>query len=240
MKKVVLFSSILGVALFVGSVGRNTAHADSSTANVTTSVSSNSNNATSSSVSGTDDTSASSAGETAISSAVTSTSSENGDRVEYGVGTVEQAIEEADNSQVVENSNDTMGIMTFSAAKSSRPNSLADYKKLGYKHITYSKWSGTHNYAGTKAKRIASFTAEQLVGLAPGAGIKVALFAYDVADAFKTKKADIWPTYNIRLVSATAPRGNRAIIGQESVVKYYSNSTRTHLVKTIHRTAWVG
>ena len=52
----------------------------------------------------------------------------------------------------------------------------------------YSKWSGTHNYAGTKAKRIASFTAEQLVGLAPGAGIKVALFAYDVADAFKTKK----------------------------------------------------
>lgn len=96
MKKVVLFSSILGVALFVGSVGRNTAHADSSTANVTTSVSSSSNNATSSSVSGTDDTSASSAGETAISSEATRTSSENSDRVEYGVGTVEQAIEEAD------------------------------------------------------------------------------------------------------------------------------------------------
>ncbi|WP_251953772.1 hypothetical protein [Levilactobacillus brevis] len=217
----------------------NTAHAASSTADVTTSVSSSSNNATSS-VSGTDDTSASSAGETAISSAATNTSSENSDRVEYGVRTVEQAIEAADNSQVVENSNGTMGIMTFSAAKSSRPNSLAAYKKLGYKHITYSKWSGTHNYAGTKAKRIAAFTAEQLAGLAPGAGIKVALFAYDVADAFKTKKADIWPIYNIRLVSATAPRGNRAIIGQESVVKYYSNSKRTHLVKTIHRTAWVG
>lgn len=74
----------------------NTAHADSTTANVTTSVSSSSNNATSNSVSGINDTSASSAGETAISSAVTSTSSENGDRVEYGVGTVEQAIEEAD------------------------------------------------------------------------------------------------------------------------------------------------
>ncbi len=49
-----------------------------------------------------------------------------------------------------------------------------------------------------------------------------------------------WPTYNLRLISATAPRGNRAIIGQESVVKYYSNSKRTHLKKTIHRTNWVG
>ena len=62
----------------------------------------------------------------------------------------------------------------------------------------------------------------------------------DVAQAFKTQNTDIWPTYNIRLISATTPRGNRAIIGQESTVKYYSNSKRTHLIKKIHHTMWVG
>lgn len=66
------------------------------------------------------------------------------------------------------------------------------------------------------------------------------LVIYDAVRVFEIQKADVWTTYNLRLISATAPRGNRAIIGQESVVKYYSNSKRTHLKKTIHRTNWVG
>ncbi|NLR09976.1 MULTISPECIES: hypothetical protein [Lactobacillaceae] len=240
MKKVVLFSSMLGVALFMGSAGI-TAHADTSSTTVgTSSVSTTSNsNATSSSVSGSDN-STNAGSTTSQSDASSTTGDSDSDTVEYDVGTVEQAIEEANNSQVVviPGSNGPKRIMMFAAR--SRPNSLAAYKKLGYKHITYSKWPGTHKYAGTKAKRIAALSVEQLVGLLPGGGIKAALTVYDVAQAFKTQNADIWPTYNIRLISATTPRGNRAIIGQESTVKYYSNSKRTHLIKTIHHTMWVG
>lgn len=85
-----------------------------------------------------------------------------------------------------------------------------------------------------------TWATEQLAGFIPGWQSKTVLGIYDAVQAFGTQKADVWPTYNLRLVLVTAPRGNRAIIGQESVVKYYSNSKRTHLKKTIHRTNWVG
>jgi len=149
---------------------------------------------------------------------------------------VESAIEEASNSSEIEYANPT-GIMMFSAA---RLNSLSAYKKAGYKHITYSKWTGTHKFASTKSKRVAGFITEQLAGFIPGWQAKSALAAYDAVQVLGTQNADVWPTYNLRLISATAPRGNRAIIGKESVVKYHSNSKRTHLKKTIHRNNWVG
>lgn len=211
MKKAILFSAILGSVLLSGSYKSTIARANSQATGTSSTQTIN----TSSNNSETDN-----------------------DPVEYNVGTVNQAIAEASNGENITNSNDNQEIMLFSAYK--RPNSITDYKKLGYKHITYSKWSGTHNYASTRAKRIAKFTVEQLASLIPGGGIKAAVGIYDVSELLKTQRADIFPTYNIRLISATAPRGNRAIIGQESIVKYYSNSKRTKLIKTIHHTSWVG
>ncbi|ODP92887.1 hypothetical protein CNR30_00705 [Levilactobacillus brevis] len=216
LKKIVLFSSILGVGLFLGSAGVVNVSANSTTSqisdNVNTSVGSNSD---------TD---------------VDGSETNNDSSVQYNVGTVEDAIEEAQNSNESVYS-DPSGIMLFSSA---HLNSLAAYKKAGYKHITYSKWTGTHNFASTRASRMATWATEQLAGFIPGWQAKTVLGIYDAVQAFGSQKADVWPTYNLRLISATAPRGNRAIIGQESVVKYYSNSKRTHLKKTIHRTNWVG
>lgn len=41
-------------------------------------------------------------------------------------------------------------------------------------------------------------------------------------------------------IIAKTPHGNTEIIGQRSIIKYYSNSSRTKLIKTIHRTNWWG
>ncbi len=37
----------------------------------------------------------------------------------------------------------------------SQPHSIAAYKRLGYKKISYSKWRGTKKVMGTKSKRVA-------------------------------------------------------------------------------------
>ncbi len=79
---------------------------------------------------------------------------------------------------------------------------------------------------------------EQLAYKIPGA--KIPLAVYDLSQAIKTQHADIWPSVNARMISATSPRGVRVLIGEESYTRYYTNSARTKLLKTIHRTAYVG
>lgn len=219
MKKIVLYSSMIGVGLFLGSAGVVNVSADSTASAMQSSLSTKINSDT----------------QTNVSTEGTE-SNKYSSNVRYNVGTVEEAIEEASNSNEVITSNPS-DTMLYASAKL---NSLAAYKKAGHKNITYSKWTGTHNFASTKAKRAASFAAQTLAGFIPGWQWKTALVAYDAVQVFKSQNADVWPTYNLRLISATAPRGNRAIIGQESVVKYYSNSKRTNLKKTIHKTNWVG
>lgn len=73
---------------------------------------------------------------------------------------------------------------------------------------------------------MAKLAVEQLAGFISGWQAKSVLVMYDAVQAFGTQEADVWQTYNLRLISVTAPRGNRTIIGQESVVKYYLNSGR--------------
>jgi len=229
LKKIVLFGSLLGLSVFLCVMG--TSNVSAATIDSGAMASTNTNAVTNPTVGVTNS-------DTTESKTThpTHPASNDADTVQYDVGTVDEAIAEAEAQGSVTASNYS-AIMMFSAA---HLNSLSAYKKAGYKHITYSKWSGAHKFAGTKAKRMAKLAVEQLVGLAPGAQIKIALAGYDAIQASKTQNSDVWPTYNIRLISATAPRGNRAIIGQESVVKYYSNAKRTHLIKTIHRTVWVG
>ena len=36
------------------------------------------------------------------------------------------------------------------------------------------------------------------------------------------------------------PDSYEVLIGEESIVKYYSDSKRTNLIKTVHRTNYVG
>ncbi|MFT8400246.1 MAG: hypothetical protein ABF679_03195 [Lentilactobacillus diolivorans] len=121
---------------------------------------------------------------------------------------------------------------------SSSPNSIKDYKKLGYSHFSYSRWSGVKNYTSTKTARIAKFMSEQLLNLIPIA--RIPTIFYDVSQTIETQTPDIWPTSNLRNITAKNPRGYTSLIGQQSVVKYYSNSSRTNLVKTIKKTYWVG
>lgn len=78
----------------------------------------------------------------------------------------------------------------------------------------------------------------QLVSLIPFSTIPLSL--YDLSQTVKTQTPDIWPTSNLRNIMAKTPAGYGARIGQETIVKYYSNSKRTKLVKTIKKTYWVG
>lgn len=78
----------------------------------------------------------------------------------------------------------------------------------------------------------------QLVSLIPFASVPLSL--YDLSQTVKTQTPDIWPTSNLRNIMAKTPAGYEARIGQETIVKYYSDSKRTKLVKTIKKTYWVG
>lgn len=124
------------------------------------------------------------------------------------------------------------------ANSTATPTSIEGYKKLGYKNFQYSKWTGFKNCASTKSKRITAFIATNVLGFIPSGYVKIAIGIYDLANTVKTQNPDIWPTVNARNIIATAPRGNQVLIGQETIVKYYGNSSRTKLLKTITKTYW--
>ena len=92
----------------------------------------------------------------------------------------------------------------------------------------------------TKSKRITAFVATNILGFIPSKLVTAALILYDLSSVLKTQNPDIWPTVNTRNIIATSPMGYEVIIGQETIVKYYGNSSRTKLIKTIQKTYWVG
>ena len=120
------------------------------------------------------------------------------------------------------------------------PSSIEDYRKLGYSNFTYSSWTGDKAYLSTKAARIAEFMVVNLTALIPGNFVRASLALYDVSQLLKDQKADIWPTSNIRNIMAKTPAGYEARIGQETKVKYYSDSKRAKLIKNVNKTYWVG
>ena len=75
-----------------------------------------------------------------------------------------------------------------------------------------------------------------MVSLIPYASI--AISTYDLSQTIKDQTPDIWPTSNVRNIMAKTPAGYEARIGQETIVKYYSDNKRTRLVKTIRKTYW--
>ena len=77
-----------------------------------------------------------------------------------------------------------------------------------------------------------------MVSLIPYASI--AISTYDLSQTIKDQTPDIWPTSNVRNIMAKTPAGYEARIGQETIVKYYSDNKRTKLVKTIRKTYWGG
>jgi len=115
------------------------------------------------------------------------------------------------------------------------PHSIKGYKKLGYSHFSKSRWSGTFKVAGTKSKRVAETIAETILGFAAPTAVSI----FSVSKAFQTQHPDVWPTANLRNIFAKAPAGYTVKIGEESIIKYYSDSKRKHLVKKIHRTIWI-
>jgi len=135
-------------------------------------------------------------------------------------------------------SSDFIGPNLKSLKSAKRPNSIADYKALGYTNFSYSKWTGDKNVLSSKSKRVASEIVKYLLGKIPG--VNIAIDAYDLTSSMKTQYPDIWPTSNLRNIMAKTPTGYEARIGQESIIKYYSNSKRTKLVKIIQKTHWVG
>jgi len=124
-------------------------------------------------------------------------------------------------------------------SSSIKPISIAGFKKLGYKNIEYTKWTGYKKVVSTKSKRIASLVATNILGFVPSKYVQAAVFLYDVSSTVKTQYQDIWPTVSTRNILATSPRGLEVIIGQETIVKYYGNSARTKLLKTIPKTYWI-
>ena len=129
------------------------------------------------------------------------------------------------------------GISLYSV---SNPSSITDYKNLGYKNIYYTGWTGDKIVMSTKSVRITTFVATNILGFIPSRLVSAAIALYDLSSELKTQNPDIWPTVNTRNIIATSPIGYEVIIGQETIVKYYGNSSRTKLIKTIQKIYWVG
>lgn len=130
--------------------------------------------------------------------------------------------------------------LTITAYSTSRPSSINDYKKLGYKNIRYSSWAGYKIVASSRAKAFAKYGITNLLNLIPGWQIKAAIGLYDIISLMKSPEAYVYPTVNMQNIIATSPRGTEVLIGQNTITKVYSNSARTKLVKTISRTYWIG
>lgn len=120
------------------------------------------------------------------------------------------------------------------------PSSITDYKNLGYTNIYYTGWTGDKIVMSTKSKRITTFVATNILAFIPSKLVTASIVLYDLTSTIKTQNPDIWPTVNTRNILATSPMGYEVIIGQETIVKYYGNSSRTKLIKTIQKTYWVG
>lgn len=128
------------------------------------------------------------------------------------------------------------GITLFSTKN---PSSVTDYKNLGYKNIEYTAWTGYKKVASTKSKRIATYVVTNVLGFIPSTYVRTAIGIYDLTSTLQTQNPDVWPTVNTRNILATSPRGTEVIIGQQTIVKYYGNSARTKLIKTINKTFWI-
>lgn len=122
--------------------------------------------------------------------------------------------------------------------KSNSPKSIKEYKKLGYKNFRYSRWTGYKNAASTRSKRIAGYVATSVLSFVPSKLVQASLFLYGLSEAVQKQNPDIWPSVNARNIIAKSPRGYDVIIAQETEVKYYGNSARTKLIKTIEKTFW--
>lgn len=134
-------------------------------------------------------------------------------------------------------SNSTISTMAVSNAK--KPSSFADYRKLGYRNIQYTNWTGYKKVMSTKSKRITTFVATNLLAFIPSNSVKAVIGIYDLTSTMKTQNPDVWPSVNTRNIVAISPVGTHVLIGQETIVKYYGNSARTKLLKTVRKTYWL-
>ncbi|QTJ44752.1 hypothetical protein B8A42_05180 [Dolosigranulum pigrum] len=155
------------------------------------------------------------------------------------------SFEESQNLPLANIYTDTNNNTTFYSVNN--PQSIEDYKKLGYTNIQYTKWTGDYNVASTKSKRAATTVAELITGAGLSAifsnhktAIQTLTTAFSLSKTLQTQHADVWPVYNVRNIIAIAPNGNKVRIGQEVKVKYYGNKERTNLIKQSHKSFWVG
>lgn len=140
----------------------------------------------------------------------------------------------------IENVDNIRGVQTYSMEY---PDSISDYKKLGYSNFQYSEWSGYEKVLGTKSKRVAKTIVTSALGLAiPSKKLAALIAIYDISDSLKKQHDDVRISVNSRNIMAYTPKPDsyEVLIGEESIVKYYSDSKRTNLIKTVHRTNYVG
>lgn len=131
-------------------------------------------------------------------------------------------------------SNNTMAPMS-----TKNPSSFADYRKLGYRNIQYTNWTGYKKVMSTKSKRITTFVVTNILGFIPSSYVRASILLYDLSTVVKNQNPDVWPSVNTRNIVAISPIGTHVLIGQETIVKYYGNSARTKLLKTIQKTYWL-
>lgn len=140
----------------------------------------------------------------------------------------------------IENVYNIRGVQTYSMEY---PDNISDYKKLGYSNFQYSEWSAYEKVLSTKSKRVAKTIVTSALGLTiPSKKLAALIAIYDISESLKKQHDDVRISVNSRNIMAYTPKPDsyEVLIGEESIVKYYSDSKRTNLIKTVHRTNYVG
>ncbi|MFV8314679.1 hypothetical protein ACNM7U_09025 [Aerococcus viridans] len=121
----------------------------------------------------------------------------------------------------------------------SNPNSIQDYKNLGYTDITYTNWD-TIKYSPTRAKRVSAEIASAIVAKYAGVKVGDVLAAIGIAESVLPPEAEVWASNTTRNILAKTPAGQEVVIGQEVHIKYFSDSGRTNLVDQKSTVFWRG
>ncbi|CAI2579805.1 hypothetical protein AKUA1202_04810 [Apilactobacillus kunkeei] len=121
----------------------------------------------------------------------------------------------------------------------SNPQSISEFRKIGYYHFQYTRWI-KYNVLSTKGRRITKDVILNGIGLLiPYKWVAAGTTAYSIIEDLKTQKHDVWVTGYARNILAKSPRGLQVLIGQQLTLKFYTNSSKTRLARTLNKTIWI-
>ncbi|MDW8743718.1 hypothetical protein Q7W37_12055 [Streptococcus suis] len=119
--------------------------------------------------------------------------------------------------------------------------------KMKISSVTYGNWSTT-NVLSTRFRRVTGTALKAISGALLGQFSKIANYitigsiAFDILDAARIQGpngGDVWPTVKTRFILGKTARGTDMILGEETYLTLYGDSSRAKVVAKSHFYFWL-